>query len=290
MRAERTVQAGRGGRAHQPTEGEEASRDFEDVTRHFSQGARLRPGRPHLLVGRLHNVLQGVHHQLDAGGFRVRRPFRRFRPVRLRAEIHDDGEQVRTGDAVDQGMVRLGQHGPASVLEALDHPDLPQRLRAVELLRHDASHQLAQLALAAGGGQRRVAQVVLDVEMRVVHPDRASQLEGNGADLLAVARDEVELGIHHGDDVAERRRGALEDGDRGNVHVGHVVLDVEERGVQRAQAIRAHATLPSAVSPRPHATTACVLAPGVQPALAAARGLPKEARAGVVRIMSHVSS
>ena len=169
-------------------------------------------------------------------------------------QVHEHGEQVRPRDAVDQCVVRLGQHGPAPVLEPLDHPDLPERLRAVELLRHHAPDELAQLALAPRGGQRGVAQVVLDVEVRVVHPDRPPELEGDDADLLAVARDEVELGVDHGHDVGVRRRRALEDGHRGDVHVGHVVLDVEERRVQGAQAVRAHPTLPSG-SCGPNATT-----------------------------------
>ena len=182
------------------------------------------------------------------------------------------------------------------VLEPLDHPDLPQRLGAVELLRHDAADQLAQLALAARGGQRRVAQVVLDVEVRVVDPDRASQLEGDEADLLAVPRDEVELGVHHGDDVAEGRRRALEDGDRGNVHVGHVVLDVEERGVQRAQAIRTHRSPPFATPLDAHAAATPGSGSGVSPGSAASAwrrrraGSPREARTGVARMLSRVSS
>ncbi len=100
--------------------------------------------------------------------------------------------------------------------------------------------QLAQLGLAAGGGQGRVAHVVLDVEVRVVHPDRAAQLEGDELHHLAVARHQGELGVDHGDDVGEGRRRALEDGDRGDVHVADVVLDVEERRVQRAQPVSAH--------------------------------------------------
>ena len=176
----------------------------------------------------------------SAGGLGLRRPLRRLRAHGVGAQVHDHRQQVGARDAVDQRVVRLGQHGPAPVLEALDHPDLPERLGAVELLGHHPADQLAELALAARGGQRGVAQVVLDVEVRVVDPDRTPQLEGDEADLLAVARDQVELGVHHGDDVAEGRRRTLEDGHRGDVHVGHVVLDVEERRVQRAQAIRTH--------------------------------------------------
>ena len=39
--------------------------------------------------------------------------------------------------------------------------------------------------------------------------------------------------------------GSLEDGHRADVHVADVVLDVEERGVQRAQPVSAHGPLPS---------------------------------------------
>ena len=99
------------------------------------------------------------------------------RPLGVRAAVHDDRQEVRTGHAVDQRVVRLGQHGPASVLESLDDPDLPERLRAVQLLCHDAPDQLAQLALAPRGGERGVAQVVLDVEVRVVHPHGPPELE-----------------------------------------------------------------------------------------------------------------
>ena len=222
---------------------------LEHVARHPTERPRLCPRRPDLLVGRLHDVLERLDHQLEAGGLGPRRPRRRLGPHGIRAQVHDHRQQVRAGNPVDQRVVRLGQHRPAAVLEALDHPDLPERLGAIELLRHHATDQLAQFALAARSGQRRVAQVVLDVEVRVVDPDRTPQLEGNEADLLAITRHEVQLGVHHGDDVAEGRRGPLEDGDRGDVHVGHVVLEMEERGVLRAQAIRTHRDPPFGASP-----------------------------------------
>ena len=140
-----------------------------------------------------------------------------------------------------------------------------------------------------GSGQRRVAQVVLNVEVRIVDPDRSPQLERDGADLLAVARDEVELGLHHGDDVAEGRRRALEDGDRGDVHVGHVVLNVEERCVQRAQAIRTHRDPPFGLLPDADYPWRGPRFPGSAGG-AAASGSPSAARAGVARISSLVSS
>ena len=91
-----------------------------------------------------------------------------------------------------------------------------------------------------GRGERGVAQVVLDVEVRVVDPDGPAELEGHESHLLAVARHEVELGVDHLDHVGEGRRRSFEDRHRGDVHVRDVVLDVEERGVQGAQPVRAH--------------------------------------------------
>ena len=248
----------------------------------------LRPRRADLFVGRAHDVLQRVHHELEPRGQRAGDPLRVFGARGIGAQVHDHREQVRPRDPVDQRVMRLGQHGPALVLEPFDHPDLPEGLRAVELLCHDAPDELAQLALASRRGQRSVAQVVLDVEVRVVHPDRPPQLEGDEPDLLAVARDEVELGVDHGHDVGERRRGPLEDGDRGDVHVGHVVSmwrNDASRGLNRSGLIDP----PFRAVSGPNATTAVVDLPG-QPALAATVRSPSEARSGVSWISPRVSS
>ena len=90
-----------------------------------------------------------------------------------------------------------------------------------------------------------MAQVVLDVEVGVVGPDRPAQIEGHAAHHLAVARDQRQLGVDHGQHVGEQGRGTFEDGHRGNVHVADVVLEVEERRIQRTQPVIAHSVLPS---------------------------------------------
>ena len=82
-------------------------------------------------------------------------------------------------------------HRPAG--QALDHPDLPQRPGAVELLRHDPAHQLAQVVVAARGGQGGVPQVVLELKVAVVDPHRAAEVEGDEADHLAVPGHERQL-------------------------------------------------------------------------------------------------
>ena len=80
-------------------------------------------------------------------------------------------------------------------LQALDDPQLPERLRAIEPLGEDAARQLSQLLVAARARQRRVANVVVEVEARVVHPEGPAQLERREGQPLAVARYQREPGL-----------------------------------------------------------------------------------------------
>src|SRR5262249_22888770 len=82
-----------------------------------------------------------------------------------------------------------------------------------------------------------VPDVIEDLEVRVINPDRAPDAQRNVADLLAIPRYQVQLRDHQPDDVSVRRRRAFEDGDRPHVHRVVLTLDPEERGIQRAQSI-----------------------------------------------------
>ena len=135
----------------------------------------------------------------------------------------------------------LRQHREAVALEAVDEPDLPQRLVAVELLGEHAPGQLLQLLLGAGRGEGRGAHVVAQVEVRVVHPLRPALAERHEREPLAVARHEAEAAVDRLEQVVVRRRVALEDHHPGHVHVGGGVLQVEERGVETCQAVGGHA-------------------------------------------------
>jgi hypothetical protein len=122
-------------------------------------------------------------------------------------------------------------------LESLDQPQLPERLRAIELLGEDPRREVPQLLLASGRGEGGVADVVTQVQVGVVDPDRATAAEGDEPKLLAEPGDEVQPG---GDVVAELDVGrcrALEERRRGDVHVGAVALEVEERGVEPAEPV-----------------------------------------------------
>ena len=68
--------------------------------------------------------------------------------------------------------------------------------------------------------------VVVDVEMRIVDPDRPSDVERDELDHLPVARDKGQLRIDHCDDVFEERRRAFEDRNRRDVHMAHIVFDM----------------------------------------------------------------
>ena len=58
------------------------------------------------------------------------------------------------GDAVDEGVVALADDREAVVVEALDQPQLPERLAAVELLGEDPRGQVPQLLLGARRPER----------------------------------------------------------------------------------------------------------------------------------------
>ena len=105
-------------------------------------------------------------------------PRRAGQPTR-RGEVHDHREQVRPRHAVDHGVMGLGTHGPAPILQALDHPDLPQRPRPVECWDMTRPTSLRSSASTPRRRQRRVAEVVLDVEVGVVHPHRPAEVEGD---------------------------------------------------------------------------------------------------------------
>ena len=77
--------------------------------------------------------------------------------------------------------------------------------------------------------------VVREVELWVVLPHRSTELEGYEANSLAIPRDQVELRRDQTHEVVERRRGTVEEREPGDVHVRHVVLEVEELGIERAQ-------------------------------------------------------
>jgi hypothetical protein len=113
----------------------------------------------------------------------------------------------------------------------LDEPQLPKRLRAVEPLGEDPPDELSELLVAPRAGERRVANVVVEIEARIVDLERTSHLEPREGELLPVARHEVEPRLQMGAELFTRRRWPVERHERADVHVGRALLLVQEGGV-----------------------------------------------------------
>src|SRR6185437_12231124 len=105
------------------------------------------------------------------------------------------------------------------VAEALDDPEFPERLVAIEALREEAACELLQLLVPARRRKRGVAHVELEIELGVVDPYRPPDVERHEREPLAVARDAIEARGDQVDQVAVRGRRSLEDGDRADMHV-----------------------------------------------------------------------
>jgi hypothetical protein len=89
-------------------------------------------------------------------------------------------------------MVHLTDHCVAVVvLEALDDPDLPEWFRSVEMLRHDARREAFELTFVSRLRQRRMAHMIVNVEMLVVDPNR-SAFDRNVPQPLSIARNQME--------------------------------------------------------------------------------------------------
>ncbi len=116
------------------------------------------------------------------------------------------------------------------------------RSRCCEKTR--AGH-LPQLLLASRRRHRRVAQVVVEAEVRIVDPRRRADRERHEANLLSISRHQLELARDHRPQVLKRRRRPLEDADAADVHWRGGVLDVQEGRVDRTHPL--HATSVRAV-------------------------------------------
>src|SRR4051795_12104455 len=102
--------------------------------------------------------------------------------------------------------MRLREDRRAPALEALDEPQLPQRLRAIEALGEQPPDQTPELLGAARRGQRGVAHVVVEVERWVVDPALATEAERRRGELLAVPGNERQPRAHVLAQVHEVRR------------------------------------------------------------------------------------
>ena len=193
-----------------------------DVERRLGRGVQARPGDLADALGRLAQRVAAAG-RVRRGRERARRPSSngvRARPVTPRAraarrsrlglrlptarrscgaacgigrEVEQHGREVDAGDAVDERVVGLGDQREAVVLEALRRATSPTAASSGRAAgRRSARRARAAARSVPGAGSARVAHVVLEVEARVVDPERPAGLERREGELLAVARDEVQ--------------------------------------------------------------------------------------------------
>ena len=85
--------------------------------------------------------------------------------------------------------------------EALEHVELPERLRAVERSRQDTADRPLQLWAAAGRRDRRPPEVEVEVEALVVDPERTGEVERHRQDALSEAGRQMDPRLDHSLDV-----------------------------------------------------------------------------------------
>ncbi len=85
----------------------------------------------------------------------------------------------RPADAVEDGVVHLGDERRPLPFQPFDDVHLPQRPVRVEAAAHDRRHETVELGCATRRGQAGPHQVVVQLELRVVDPDRVVQPEGD---------------------------------------------------------------------------------------------------------------
>jgi hypothetical protein len=105
-------------------------------------------------------------------------------------------------------------------------PETPEWLGPVEWLAHDSPRQELELLVAPGPGEAGVTNVVFEVEVVVVDPDRAVD-GGDECQALAVARDVLQLAVDVRLDPFDvdpafwpLQRARLKDRHPGYMHVG----------------------------------------------------------------------
>ena len=175
-------------------------------------------------------------------------------------EIQDAREQARTRHAVDRRVVHAGDDRDRAVLDTLDDPELPERSRPIEGTARDVADDVGELLGAARGRHRDVANVVVEVEVGVVEPDRSVQIERDVREPATELRQhrkprrEMRLDLLEG--VAARHRRRVQEHHRLDLHVRRGRLQVQKRRVHSAQAPHRSSSAERPVSHDPPPRTA----------------------------------
>jgi hypothetical protein len=137
-------------------------------------------------------------------------------------------------------VVDLAHHGDAVARQSVDQVQLPEGSRSIEGPCVDPRHLLGQLGVGSRRGQRDLAHVKLEVEVRIVDPVAVVEVERHLGQPPPERRHEREA---LGDQVLEPRqrqpavlgRGRVVDRERAHVTVVARVLEREELLVERGE-------------------------------------------------------
>jgi hypothetical protein len=111
-------------------------------------------------------------------------------------------------------------------------------------LAHHAREDLLQLGRVAGGGQRRADHVILQPEVLRVGPARAAQPQRHTDPAQTEVGHGIQAPLQLVEHVVEGGRRAGEHVGSADGHVRVVVLERQERRVQRTQAVLQHGPSP----------------------------------------------
>jgi hypothetical protein len=139
--------------------------------RHLPQQLRLQPEGP-LRATQQPEHPAAEHLQLGGDLLALQAAGRRGHHPPLRGRVHQGGQDLHPRRPVDRRVVQLGHDGDPAALEPVDHVELPQRPRPVQRAGGQPGDLLGQLLVGAGGRDRDLPDVEVEVEVRVVGPVR----------------------------------------------------------------------------------------------------------------------
>ena len=183
-----------------------------------------------------------VPDHLHVGGDGLRRArLRRIQHPALGVEVEEVDHQLGTRDAVDGAVVHLGDDTDVAVGQALHDVELPERAAPVERGAGDLRGHLGQLPMPAGARGSDATDVVVEVEVRILDPDRVVQAERHRHDAAPERRHQVQPRLDEVLDrlevVAALHRRRIEDRGHGDVHVHARRLEVQKGRVKARKSL-----------------------------------------------------
>ena len=170
-------------------------------------------------------------------------------------QIHQPGQQVGRGEPVGQRVMHLADQGEPIVGHPLGEMELPQRAIAVQRRAGDLADDLVELAAAAGAGHLHPAQVIVEVDLAVLHPHRVVQLPRDVDEPVAQRVQQVQPALDrpskHVEVEVAVEVGSVDDRDLQGVRVQVGGLAVQQHGVHAVESLHAHPVPPSNGSMQP---------------------------------------